>query len=71
MIIEYIATSPSMKLQWSGKTFLSRKAPALAMPVRSSTQSAVRATAPPLLSEALASPARRSAAVREEAVVVT
>ena len=44
MIIEYMAISPSMNDQWSGKTFLSRNAAPLAAPVRSSTQLAMPPT---------------------------
>jgi len=38
MISEYIAISPSMNDQWSGKTFFSRKAAPFPAPVRSSSQ---------------------------------
>src|SRR6478672_8406349 len=40
-IIEYIAISPSMNDQWSGKTFLARKETPLAAPRRSSIQPAM------------------------------
>src|SRR5690349_11468938 len=67
MISVYIAISPSMKVQWSGKTFFSRYATKPAPPVRSSNHPAIPPAAfmPPLGAvSATSSFSRRAAALR-------